>query len=428
MEVNMLAKKVMPYCPGCGHHSATINLAKGLEKAGFSPLDVVLASDIGCCGIIDDLMSCHTVHGLHGRSVALGVGISVGLNNPLKKVITVQGDGGATIGLQHLMEACRRNINMTLIIMNNMVYGMTGGQVSGLTNTTFKETILPDEGHVPPYDIVELAHKAGAAYAARIIGKGEYSDKMAEAIRVKGFSVVEIMEPCPSYAYGSINNLIELGYTEKILKNDREFIPWQERNPKSLFENKQTVHKTFVSTLKDRYEIIIAGSAGEGVQLAGDLLAQAGMFCGLNTTKKGEYPITVGTGFSLSEVILSREEIYYTGIEEPDLLLVTSLDGWQMIKNKIKSKTLVIIDSSIEIPEDVKAVKLDFRNAAGKKGACLATISYWMLNYGILPYESILATIEEHKHRENLVGAMEKARNFDNLLLLMITFALGSTS
>jgi 2-oxoglutarate/2-oxoacid ferredoxin oxidoreductase subunit beta len=407
MEINMLAKKNMPYCPGCGHHSATINLAKALEKAGYDPLDVVLSSDIGCCGIIDDMMSCHTVHGLHGRSVALGVGISVGLNNLQKKVVAVQGDGGATIGLQHLMEACRRNINMTLIIMNNMVYGMTGGQVSGLTNTKFKESILPDEGHVPPYDITELAHKAGAAYAARIIGKGEFSDKLAEAIKVKGFSVVEIIEPCPSYGYNTTKDLIELGYTEKVLINEREFIPWRERVPVSLFENKKAAHKTFVSPLTGRMEIIIAGSAGEGTQLAGDLLAQAGMFCGLNTTKKGEYPITVGTGFSLSEVILSREEIYYTGIEEPDLLLVTSLDGWQMVKNKVKPKTLVIIDSSIEIPEDIKAVKLDFRNTAGKKGACLASISYWIQNYGILPYESILATIEDHKHRENLVGAME---------------------
>lgn len=407
MEVSMLAKKIMPYCPGCGHHSATINLAKALEKAGYKPLDVVLSSDIGCCGIIDDLMNCHTVHGLHGRSVAQGVGISVGLNNLQKKVIAVQGDGGATIGLQHLMEACRRNINMTLIIMNNMVYGMTGGQVSGLTNTKFKESILPDEGHIPPYDIIELAHSAGAAYASRIIGRGEFSDKLAEAIRIKGFSVVEIMEPCPSYAYNSTKELIELGYTEKVLINEREFIPWREKIPVSLFDHKKTVHKTFVSQLKHRYEIIIAGSAGEGVQLAGDLLAQAGMFCGLNTTKKGEYPITVGTGFSLSEVILSREEIFYSGIEDPDLLLVTSLDGWLMVKNKVKAKTLIIIDSSIEIPDDIKAVKLDFRNAAGKKGACLATISYWMHNYEILPYDSILATIEDHKHRDNLVGAME---------------------
>ena len=410
MEINMLAKKNMPFCPGCGHHSATINLAKALEKAGYSPLDVVLASDIGCCGIIDDMMSCHTVHGLHGRSVALGVGISAGLNNPAKKVITVQGDGGATIGLQHLMEACRRNINMTLIIMNNMVYGMTGGQVSGLTNSKFKESILPDEGHIPPYNIVELAHQAGAAYAARIIGKGEFSDKLAEAIKVKGFSVVEILEPCPSYAYNSINSIIELGYTEIVLKNDREFIPWRERIPVSLFENKKTTHKSFKSILKDRFEIIIAGSAGEGVQLAGDLLAQAGMYCDLNTTKKGEYPITVGTGFSLSEVILSTKEIYYSGIEEPDLLLVTSMDGWQMVKNKVKSKTLVIIDSSIEIPAEIKAIKLDFRSAAGRKGACLATISYWMEKYDILPYESLLATIEDHKHKDSLMVSMEAGR------------------
>ena len=81
----MLTGVKMPFCPGCGHGPSVKNISKALEQSGFSPLDVILVSDIGCNGLVDPLFATHTVHGLHGRSPALGMGISMGLSDPAKR-------------------------------------------------------------------------------------------------------------------------------------------------------------------------------------------------------------------------------------------------------------------------------------------------------------------------------------------------------
>ena len=222
MQSSLKTDKKAPYCPGCGHNIAVNNITKALEKMGYAPLDVVFVSDIGCCGIVDPLLTCHTIHGLHGRATALAMGVAMGINSPAKKIIAIQGDGGATIGMQHLLEACRQNVNMTLIVQNNMVYGMTGGQISGLSSSEFKLIKMPEESGIPPYDICELAHKAGAAAATRIIAKGDFSDELVEVFSTEGFSLVEISALCPSYAVKKISELTEIPCEEGTLKNDRE--------------------------------------------------------------------------------------------------------------------------------------------------------------------------------------------------------------
>ena len=132
MKQKILTENKMPFCPGCGHGVAVNNISKALLELNYNPLDIIIVSDIGCSGLVDPLFKTHTVHGLHGRSPALGMGVSMGLADETKKIIVIQGDGGATIGLQHLMEAARRNIDITLLVFNNLLYGMTGGQMGGL--------------------------------------------------------------------------------------------------------------------------------------------------------------------------------------------------------------------------------------------------------------------------------------------------------
>ena len=237
---SLRTEKKMPYCPGCGHQIATNNIVKALEKMGLSPLDVVIVSDIGCSSILDPLVTCHTIHGLHGRASALAMGVSMGLGTPDKKVIAIQGDGGATIGLQHLLEASRQNIDMTLIIQNNMVYGMTGGQISGLSSSEFKSVKLPEESEIPPYDICNLTYQAGASYSSRIIAHGDFSDKLVEAFETKGFSVVEIVGLCPAYGIKKIKELNKIPFKEKTLKNTRAQLKVQKLNPDkstSLFDS-----------------------------------------------------------------------------------------------------------------------------------------------------------------------------------------------
>jgi TPP-dependent indolepyruvate ferredoxin oxidoreductase alpha subunit len=125
-----LATDKFPYCKGCGHHFITKNTALACEKMGLSPQDVILVTDIGCHGIADKCFATHTIHGIHGRSTALATGIRLGVENPDKKIIVFIGDGGATIGLQHLIDASRLNVDITVILHNNLLYGMTGLKIS----------------------------------------------------------------------------------------------------------------------------------------------------------------------------------------------------------------------------------------------------------------------------------------------------------
>jgi len=409
--MTFLASMKQPYCPGCGYHLVTSQIAKALEKLNIKPLDVVISSDIGCGGLIDASFNTHTIHGLHGRSVALAMGAALGLEG--KKVIAFQGDGGATIGLQHLLEAARWNVDMTLIIVNNMIYGMTGGQPSGLTPFGFTTVITPQGHQQHPYDLCKLAFDAGAAYALRIMAKGDFSEKLAGAFAVKGFSIVEIVSPCPSYGVKGIKDLSEMGVAELELKREREPMKPVARESKSLI--KSELKTIFEASLKDRIAVVLSGSAGEGVQSAAELLAEAAILAGLKTTKKGDYPITVGTGFSLAEVILSESTIDYTGIQKPDVIIVTSDDGLARIRGLLKpgDPTLIIADSSLSIEGMENVVQRDFRGVAGKKGACLAAIGFWLRRSPVIPEAALRETTKKSKHAESLLKSIQSAESLD---------------
>jgi 2-oxoglutarate/2-oxoacid ferredoxin oxidoreductase subunit beta len=406
-----LASMKQPYCPGCGYHLVTSQIAKALEKLNIKPLDVVISSDIGCGGLIDASFTAHTIHGLHGRSVALAMGAALGLEG--KKVIAFQGDGGATIGLQHLLEAARWNVDMTLIVVNNMIYGMTGGQPSGLTPFGFTTVITPQGHQQHPYDLCKLAFDAGAAYALRTTAKGDFSDKLAGAFAVKGFSIVEIVSPCPSYGVKGVKDLSEMGIAELELKREREPMKPVVRESKSLV--KSELKTLFEANLEDRIAVVLSGSAGEGVQSAAELLAEAAILAGLKTTKKGDYPITVGTGFSLAEVIISERKIEYTGIQKPDVIIVTSDDGLARIKGLLKpgDSTLIVADSSLSIEGMKNVVQRDFRGVAGKKGACLAAIGFWLRRSPVIPEAALRETTKKSKHAESLLKSIQSAESLD---------------
>lgn len=408
MSESILITKTMPYCPGCGHTVITNQLNQALSRLSISPLDVVVVSDIGCCGLVDALLACHTVHGLHGRSTALGMGITLGLNNPKKKVIVIQGDGGATIGLQHLLEAARQNVDLTLIVHNNMVYGMTGGQISGLSPEELMSVKLPEEEPVPPFDIVTLAHKAGAVYSSRVFVGGKLNEILMEALETPGFSLIEVVEMCPSHGIKKIKELKEIyPYPEIKFTGHRPSRKLTTRSHPSLFDKMARWSPAYRHYIQQRLEIVIAGSAGEGIQSAGDILASAGILAGLHTTKKGEYPITVGTGFSVVEVILSRDEIHYTGIDTPDVAIIVSEDGWKKVQDRIQNTPNLIVDSQINVPYDMPLLRGNFRELAGGKGAALCAMAFWLKKSKALPLEALHQVIQGHRHAESLLAALE---------------------
>lgn len=390
-STNFLTGSELPFCKGCGHATVAQNTEKALQKLNIDLLDVILVTDIGCHGIIDKNFLSHTVHGLHGRSIALGGGIAAAINNPNKKVITFIGDGGVTIGMQHLIGAAHLGFDMTVVIHNNLLYGMTGGQPSEFTPEGFKTPTLPEGSKKAGYDICEIATAAGASFVQRVVGIGDYSDVLANAFSSKGFSLIEVIEICPSYGVKSnpgmkLSKLVEdSGWAVKsfVSGKDKTYQASVNQNTKSLISDKFEISAKYASNLKNPVSIMISGSAGEGVQSAAEFFSKAAMLAGLNTTKKGSYPVTVGVGFSASEIIVSPEPILYTGSPIPDVLIITSLDGLNYARSaagKMKGG-LLLIDESLEAPvTGAQVVKVPFRERVGARNSALYTM-FWYLNH-----------------------------------------------
>lgn len=399
----------LPFCPGCGHRVAVLNTEKALERLGFNPLDVILVTDIGCHGIVDKNFYTHTIHGLHGRSPALAAGVAAALRNPKKKVIVYMGDGGATIGLQHLVEAAHRNFNMTVFVLNNMLYGMTGGQGSGLTPKNYRTMTYP-EGHPQRgYDLIDIIHAARAPYARRLVGRGDYSDIIAEALSINGFALLEIVEICPSYGLKfnrgkRLDYFLEIsGIKEKLLTYpDREPFSLEQRETRPLVDDSLVINREFETEFHGTRRIVVSGSAGEGVQSAGELFATAAITSGLHATKKGAYPVTVGVGFSTAEVIVSDSEILYTGIVVPDVAIITSRDGLGHSLNRIQrmdENGLLLIDESLEVPETrARVIRHPFRKEAGARAAALRALAFYNARVEqIIPMEALIHTLRNSK-------------------------------
>ena len=412
LKTTYLTDKKFPFCPGCGHGISINALNKALQELNYDPKDVIVVSDIGCSGLIDPLFATHTIHGLHGRSPALGLGVAIGVaQKQNKKVIAFIGDGGATIGLQHILEAARRNVDMTLIVLNNLLYGMTGGQISGLSTQKFKE-IIDFEKDIPPFDLIQLTHASGARFAVRVNAPNKIKDTLKKAIETEGFSIVEAASLCPSYGMKRMNELMEVVEHENILEHKRPATKIVDQETQSLIEQTQVIEPKFDAGLKERKGILIAGSAGGGAQSVARFLAMAGMYAGLDTTMKGEYPITVGTGFSVAEVIFDHKPINYTGLDKPDYFIIVTEDGLNKVKNKLHKNAKIYIDEKL-VTDDLKAafsglIVVPFSKMANRKSTALAAATYVLNKEHILPIDALKEAVSTHRLKDIFVDVINK--------------------
>lgn len=372
---------------------------------GVAPLATVLVTDIGCHGIIDRLFRVHTVHGLHGRAAALGAGIAASL--PHGKVVVFVGDGGASIGLQHLIECASRNFPLTVIVHNNMLYGMTGGQPSALTPCGFRTPAMPQGKDYPGYDLCRILAAAGAMYVSRINGAGDFTDELVEALRVEGFSLVEVIESCPSY--GLKHN--PGSKPADIAKNaGLEFGVWRspsrpsyrlkmEQGQQSLLETGPVSFPSMpaVTLSSGKFSLLLAGSAGGGVQQAAELLALAAIRSGCYVTKKGSYPVTVGTGFSAAELIIASSPIRFTGVANPDAVVIVSEDGLAYVRERVRNMSAgtVVADESLELPPTkARVVRCPFRKVAGGRSAALLALAFLLETASVLPVAALVASVD----------------------------------
>jgi Pyruvate:ferredoxin oxidoreductase and related 2-oxoacid:ferredoxin oxidoreductases, beta subunit len=195
------------WCPGCGHGVVTGCIVKAIDKLALSKDEVAVVSGIGCSSRASGYLDFNTVHSAHGRALPVATGIK--LADPKLTVIVVTGDGDATaIGGNHLIHAARRNIDMTVVLYNNSIYGMTGGQYSPMTPVHAKATTAPYGTIERDFNVAELVKAAGATFVARSTSFHAQmtTDLIAKGIAHKGFSLIEVVSACPT-SYGRQNKM-----------------------------------------------------------------------------------------------------------------------------------------------------------------------------------------------------------------------------
>jgi pyruvate/2-oxoacid:ferredoxin oxidoreductase beta subunit/Pyruvate/2-oxoacid:ferredoxin oxidoreductase gamma subunit len=402
----------LPFCPGCGHFVLTKALDKALVKLQLDPKKVVIVTDIGCIGLSDRYFITNAFHGLHGRSITYGCGLK--LARPDLTVIVLQGDGGCGIGGTHLLNVSRRNIGITLIIGNNFNYGMTGGQHSVTTPTSGITSTTPWGNVEGPMDLCGTAAAAGAAWVYRATAfDKDLSDVMANAIQQPGFAMLDVLELCTAY-YAPRNQLTKMNLLD-LLKSygfelgllvDKPRPEYSEGYRKAFEQDtrkvkqKHTITKEYDHSVKKQTGIVIAGSAGQKIKSSATLFAEAAMLSGLDVTQKDDYPITVMTGHSIAELILSPEQIDYTAIESPDYFIVISNDGLKRARKRIENlpeSCTLLAEETLELPETrAKIMRIPLlQNAkkAYKLTIAIMSLAALLKHGNLYPLDALKSTI-----------------------------------
>lgn len=197
------------WCSGCGLGTALSCFTYALDEMGLGEQDVGIVSGIGCTGRIAGYVNLDSYHTTHGRAIPFATGLKIA--QPKKKVVVFSGDGDLfAIGGNHFIHAARRNIDLTVLCVNNFNYGMTGGQFGPTTPLTARGTTAPYGNYENPFNLPYLAASSGAVYVARwtTLDARRLKEAMVEAIAKPGFTFVEILSPCPTN-YGRRNGLGE---------------------------------------------------------------------------------------------------------------------------------------------------------------------------------------------------------------------------
>ena len=209
-EINeYLRLEMMPHflCPGCGHGIALRALLWAVHELGIPKDRLAIVSGIGCSGRIGGYVDANTFHVTHGRPLAFATGLA--LARPELEVVVITGDGDAlAIGGNHLIHACRRNLKMTCLLLNNEVYGMTGGQVSPTTSHNRLTTTTPAGNLEPVFDACKLAEAAGAGLVGRevTLQTPALKNLIKEGLAHPGFAFIEVISDCTEI-YGRKNDL-----------------------------------------------------------------------------------------------------------------------------------------------------------------------------------------------------------------------------
>jgi pyruvate/2-oxoacid:ferredoxin oxidoreductase beta subunit len=403
-----------------------------MVRLELDPANVVVVTDIGCVGLSDQWFPTHAFPGLHGRSVVYGEGLK--LASPDLNVIVLVGDGGAGIGLHHLLNAAKRNVGINVILFNNMNFGMTGGEHSittpegSITSTTFA-------GHFEkPLQLCETLRINYAPFVARrAYYDKDLTDVIERALAFEGFSFVEVMEFCTAYYVPfnkfdkkSMEKILDSGNLPRMTSVDEcrtEYTAGYASYCKR-YENKKpashvTIEKRFEHSLKGELNIVLAGAAGMKVSSTATLFSRAAILSGLQAVQRDDYPVTVKTGHSVSLVKISEKIIGYMGVETPDVLFVVSKEGLKKAAPYLdtmgKGQKVYILSTLPEIQTAAETIRVDLKKLDGKvtkEGVALTVLSSYLKSEGVFPPEALVEASRlsrEGKIGEKQIEVIERA-------------------
>jgi pyruvate/2-oxoacid:ferredoxin oxidoreductase beta subunit/Pyruvate/2-oxoacid:ferredoxin oxidoreductase gamma subunit len=412
-----IAEENLPYefCPGCSHGKVLGALSNSLKQQFLDPSEVVIVTDIGCVGLSDKYFITHAFHGLHGRAITYASGIK--MQNPKLKVIVLIGDGGCGIGGHHLLNAARLNTDITVLVFNNFNFGMTGGQHSVTTpldSITATTTLGSTDA---PMDIAGTAKVNGGGFVARATAfDNDLPDLIEKAMKHDGFSLIDIWELCT--AYYVVRN--DFGRKEMLnymngMKMESGIL--QETDRPSFQTSYKTIQKQaskqkpmsglvldtkFSSVLEKPIRIVLAGAAGQKVVSAGNLLASAATLSGLWTSRRADFPITIQTGFSVAEIVISPEPVLYSGIIKPDVVALIAPEGKAKIarltKTMEKSDTIYFADGLGDVNSSANQLPLEFPESTKKeirKNISALTAGYLTKQLSLFPFEALKEAVRQ---------------------------------
>ena len=262
-------KKKFPnvWCAGCGNGIVMGALIRAIDKLSLNKDNVVVVSGIGCSSRMPVYLDFGTLHTTHGRALAFATGVKVA--KPRLKVIVITGDGDAlAIGGNHFIHACRRNIDITTILIDNKIYGMTGGQFAPTTPGGTYATTAPHGNYEKQFDVVNLAIGSGASYVSRgtVYHVQQLEKLIAGAIEHKGFSLVDVFSNCHTY-YGRFNREGDAVTMIKWFKSHAMPIQAVAKIPPEKMKGKfitGLIHETDATEFCDEYQALVDRLAGKG--------------------------------------------------------------------------------------------------------------------------------------------------------------------
>ena len=394
-------KETTHYCPGCGHGNIHKLIAEAIDDFGIADR-TVFVSPVGCSVFGYYYFRVGNVQSAHGRAPAVATGIKRAL--PHSIVISYQGDGDlAGIGANEILQAANRGEAITVIFVNNAIYGMTGGQMAPTTLINMKTTTTPygrsaaNEGY--PIRVCELLATLDApVYLERCtledsktIMKTRKAIRKALQIQIdnKGFSLVEILSPCPTgWKVEPLESRTWI--TENMLKvfppnvyRDRVDAPPRPTPPPLVTDREEVARLLGVgegsgATVRElsrdfpTHQLILAGFGGQGVLLLGQYLAKAGMHEGKRVSWLPSYGPEMRGGAANCHVVISRERIGSPFVSSPTLLVAMNQPALEKFADSVRPGGTVVYDSSfvktVSLPGHVRAVPIPFSEIANELG------------------------------------------------------------